>query len=133
MDIFEYMYYRLYAWNLKKWKKSDCPEGNALIGVSFVMLMNVALVLLVLEYAGVIRIMFGEEHQDHRNVLAISIYIISLLIKYFRFYRKKKYRKLVQKYAHESKKKRFWKALILWFFFLFSLFSGYILVYLMKN
>ncbi|KKC50447.1 hypothetical protein [Porphyromonas gulae] len=133
MGIFEYMYYRLYAWNLRKWKKSDYPEGNALIGVSFVMSMNVALVLLVLEYAGVIRIMFGEEHQDHRKVLAISIYVISLLISYFHFCRKKKYRKLVQKYAHESKKERFWKTLILWLFFLFSLFSGYILVYLMKN
>jgi hypothetical protein len=38
---YEYLYYRLYAWNLRVWGEGDMPQFNALFGVSFLSFLNI--------------------------------------------------------------------------------------------
>ncbi|WP_282918339.1 hypothetical protein [Porphyromonas macacae] len=79
INIFKYMYYRLFTWNLKKWGRYDDPQGNALIGVSFMMFVHLNTLGVLLDYLGCID--YFEAKVSH---LTMSIvFFIILAINYF--------------------------------------------------
>src|SRR6476661_2690546 len=46
---FTYLYYRIYAWNVRTWGESDVPQFNALFGVSFLVFLNILSVLAAID------------------------------------------------------------------------------------
>ena len=52
LKLYKYIFYRIYSWNLKTWGKKDTPEWNAVIGVSFMMFINLFFLALLYEFVG---------------------------------------------------------------------------------
>ena len=50
MRFYKYLYYRIYNWQLKLWGESEGPEFTALLGVSFLLFLNIYGVLLLIDY-----------------------------------------------------------------------------------
>lgn len=45
---YRYIYYRIYAWNLRTWGKQDLPQFNTCLGLAFLSLLNLLSFLLLL-------------------------------------------------------------------------------------
>lgn len=49
LNIYEYLFYRHYSWNLNRgWTEKDAPLTNSIVVVSLVMLFNVSTILLLI-------------------------------------------------------------------------------------
>jgi len=115
-NLYKYLFYRLYSWNLKTWGESDMPHWNALYGVTFIMFLNIYFIALIID-----KFVFDilDENISKSKIIAATSFV--LLINYFIFLHKKKYKIIVQEYNGESQKTRKIKAILLWLFFLLSI------------
>jgi hypothetical protein len=120
MVFFEYLYYRLYSWNLRKHGERDTPQWNALFAVSFMMFENLCLIGLIIQFFG-IRV-FSSHSVPKLQVAFVmfSIYIIN----YWIFVRNKNYKKIHKKYSNESSNIKKRKAIWLWVYFIGSFVFG---------
>jgi hypothetical protein len=116
MRLYEYLYYRLYSWNLKTWGQSDLPQWNALFGVSFMMLLNISLIGLLLQLFGV-NIFLGDELPKREIViLMLGLFVLN----YFLFIHKSNYKTLANKLKKENTKRRRVNTLLLWLYTMLS-------------
>ena len=129
IKFYKYLYYRLYTWNLKKWGESDFPQGNALLGVSFMMYINLGLLAVVLQFFG-IQIFFLEE-VPKKEIIILGL--ILLAINYFIFLYKGKYKKIVKMFDNETEKQKSRNILFLWIYVFLSFIIPSILLYIYKN
>ncbi|WP_152567168.1 hypothetical protein [Porphyromonas macacae] len=117
INIFKYMYYRLFTWNLKKWGRYDDPQGNALIGVSFVMFLNLNALGVFLDFMG-----WFKYFEGGLSKIEVSIILLIILgFNYFWLMHKGKFLQLVKHYKKESKAERRKNTFILWGYFVISL------------
>jgi hypothetical protein len=58
MNIYKYIFYRTYVWQLKLWGAKDVPEFKAMLVVWFVILCNIFTFALLLQVFGLISV-FG--------------------------------------------------------------------------
>jgi hypothetical protein len=114
MNFYKYLYYRLYSWNLKTWGESDFPQGNAHLGVSFMMGLNLWIIPWILDLVGFIDV------DKISNKEAVALFLTLLFINYFWSLHKRKYKKIAAKYRHEPKGKRRRNAFLLWLYVIFS-------------
>ena len=116
MNIFKYLYYRLYSWNLKTWGENDFPQWNALFGVSFMMFLNLGFFGLLLQLFGLNIFLRNELPKKELIIIMISLFIIN----YFQFIHKEVYKSIVKELKNESLKKRKINTILLWLYFILS-------------
>jgi hypothetical protein len=51
--VYRYIYYRIYAWNLRLWGKEDLPQYNACLGLALVSIANLFTLLIALDMLGI--------------------------------------------------------------------------------
>ncbi len=123
------MYYRLFTWNLKKWGRYDCPEGNALLGVSFVMSFNLNTLGILLDYLGCI-----DYFEAKVSRLTLSMVFVTIMtINYFWLMHKGKFLQLVKHYKKESKAERRKNTFILWGYVVISVVLPFLMISIEKQ
>jgi hypothetical protein len=126
--IYTYLYYRLYAWNLRTWGQSDGPQYNALYGVSFMMLINLALVGILLLLVGV-----GHFSGEVPMVETLTAAFAILGLNYFRLVRGRRYETIAKSYDGEPNETRFRNAVLLWVYAVASMVLPLVLFMLYKK
>ncbi|KGN73687.1 hypothetical protein HQ47_06990 [Porphyromonas macacae] len=129
INIFKYMYYRLFTWNLKKWGRYDGPEWNALLGVSFMVFLNVYTFVFLLELLGYINFLRGNFRRPVILILGFSI----LGMNYLLLTNKGKYLQLVKHYKKESKAERRKNSFILWGYAVISVLLPFLMISIHKQ
>lgn len=99
MTFLKYLFYRIYSWNFKKWGARDLPQFNAVLGVSFLMYLNLlALAFFVM--------LLTLKDLPIANGLAKIIILLSgfalVSINYLIMVKDGKYQKIVETYQDES-------------------------------
>lgn len=112
---YQYLYYRLYWWNLKTWGESDMPQYNALLGVTFLVYLNLfALIVFFGEMIG------ANVVNSIGNIYIAIVGVIGCTMNYFLFLYQKQYLQIAEKFSGESVKERRMKALLLWCYVVLS-------------
>lgn len=93
----EYLFYRIYDWDLRTWGKLDVPQYNALFGVSFLMLLNIYLA------ADLVELIFGDRSFEFGVVSAVLFYITVVIFNFFLLVRNGRYEKIAQRFREETK------------------------------
>lgn len=109
----KYLYYRIYAWNLRVWGESDLPQYNALFGVSFLLFLNMLSILATVE-------VFVGEHliQDSnftKFVLAGVIFVV-FVVNFLCLVHDRKYMRIVKEFSDESATQRKGRLIALWIY-----------------
>ncbi|WP_025004488.1 hypothetical protein [Porphyromonas macacae] len=129
INIFKYMYYRLFIWNLKKWGRYDCPQGNALIGVSFMMFVHLNTLGVLLDYLGCIDYFEAKNSRLTMSIVSLTI----MTINYFWLMHKGKFLQLVKHYKKESKAERRKNSFILWGYVVISVVLPFLMISIEKQ
>ncbi|SUB88213.1 Uncharacterised protein [Porphyromonas macacae] len=129
INIFKYMYYRLFTWNLKKWGRYDCPQGNALIGVSFMMFFNLNALGVLLDLLGCIKYLDGAMSKFEIT----AIFVVISAVNYFWLMHKGKFLQLVKHYKKESKAERRKNTFILWEYVVISFILPFLMISIEKQ
>lgn len=116
IKLYRYLYYRLYAWNLKTWGENDLPQWNALFGVSFMMFLNLGLLGLLLQFFGANIFLRNELPKKELVITMLSLFVVN----YFLFIHKDNYRSITKELKKESLKKRRANTVFLWSYVILS-------------
>ncbi len=122
LKLYEYLYYRLYTWNKKLHGEKDGPEFNASLGIAMFMGLHFVIFIAILD---VVILYYDTSYNFIPKIpkyILIGVMVVFIAITYFWFVHKKKYLKIIKKYEKENKQMRQKKLIILWLFFLGSLF-----------
>jgi hypothetical protein len=117
IEFFRYLYYRLYSWNLKKWGEKDIPHFNALLGVTFMMVMNVFVLINLVDVFGLYDL-YGPAKEKLRTFEMgfVVFFFVLTLINHSWLVRDRKYLPLPKRYEGESKQLRLRKVIVLWLY-----------------
>lgn len=99
---YKYIYYWLYTWQRKLWGDSDAPEYNASIGMSMSLGCLLASIAVIFELITNIRLIPSNLPKGEVVIVAV----IFLLIHYFAFVYKGKYKVIEKEFKNESKNDR---------------------------
>ena len=99
IKFYQYIYYRIYKWNLRNSGINDLPQYNAMFGLSFLIFFNIYIVPELIQSLTGFWISF--EKDEYKIVVAIFAVII-FIINYFAFVKNRKYLKLVEKFKDET-------------------------------
>lgn len=122
MNIYKYIFYRTYVWQLKLWGAKDVPEFKAMFVVWFVVLCNIFTFALLLQVFGLISV-FGLS----KSFLLIVFTIVALFL-YFLLVRQGKYKAIVKEFENESSKNAVINALIMWLFIIGSFGVNFLII-----
>ena len=115
-NLYKYLFFRLYSWNLKTWGNEDMPQFNAIIGVTFLMLINCAIIPALFEPVFKIKLFVTPTPK----LLIILIFVAVFCFNYFLLVYKKKYLKIAKEFSIETKYQSRTRAILLWFYVIVS-------------
>ena len=98
VKIYDILFNKIYAWNLRKWGVGDIPHWNATLGVSFIMFINLISIALLFELAGVN--IFLQQNIDKSIIALLALLIFSF--NYFRYLHNQKFKRIVQMHKQEG-------------------------------
>ena len=101
IKLYKYLYYRLYSWNLKTWGESDMPQWNALLGVSFMMFLNLSLLGILIQFLGLNIFSKNDLPKKEIIILMLGLFVLN----YFLFIQKAKYLTLIKELKKETIKR----------------------------
>lgn len=128
MRLYKYLYYRLYSWNLKTWGENDAPQWNALIGVSFMMLLNLSTIGIALQFFKLTDFFIRDEIPKTELIfLMVGIGVFN----FFQFIHHGKYEEISKEYEKEEPRKKSHNTVYLWLYTFgsFALFAGLAILY----
>ena len=97
---YKYVFYRIYIWSCNAWGEKELPHHNAVLGMVILTLLNLFVILAILQLiTGVDFTAFGA-YSDKELALPVLCYIA---IHYYILFRKKRYKKIIEKYNQKSK------------------------------
>lgn len=102
VNAYDYLYYRMYAWNLRMWGEGDLPQYNVAIWLTLLSLLNLLNVLQILEIFLPWRLfaLFGS------GISApLSVLVLFGLIHYLIFLKDSRFKKFERKFQPESAEK----------------------------
>jgi hypothetical protein len=112
---YEYLYYRLYSWNLRTWGEGDLPQYNAMFGVTFMSFLNtVTLVVTVGALANIQAVFEAKEYQ------IAAIVIILAVINYYALVHDGKYKSIAATFSKEKSSARTKNAIFCWLYVILS-------------
>jgi len=100
MRVLRYLYYRVYAWNLRMWGESDLPQFNALFGVSVLVYLNILTVLAAID------VLAGRHVVALSRTVAVGMGVTLMVIGYFLLVHKDKYRRIAKELNGETSTQR---------------------------
>lgn len=119
----------LYSWNLKTWGEKDVPQWNALLGVSFMMGLNLSIIAIIVDMTGIVSIFIDPLPK----AAFVTFGIIILIINYFWLYHKGKYQQIADDYKKtETKKQRRINALLIWLYVIVSFYIPLLIIDLLR-
>lgn len=127
LNIYKYLFYREYSWLLKNWGKKDLPEWSALFVVSFIMFLNIGLLLLIIQLFIDIKI-FPMDVAPKNEIIIIMLSLFA--INYFLFVHGEKYKLIVDEYKKEPHDTRRRNTFLLIMFVILSFVLPYLVIYL---
>jgi hypothetical protein len=95
----KYLYYRIYDWNLRAWGESDMPQYNAIIGVSFLIYLNIISLFIAIET------LTGNQYflfLPNGEYYAAATCLLLLLVNYILLVRNGKYLKIAEEFKKEN-------------------------------
>ncbi len=110
------------------WGKSDIPEWNAVLGVTFMMFINLFALGLLFQYVGIIVIIGGGTPVSKEIVLCVFSGLCGL--NYFLFMHSGKYILITKELEKESTKKRRKNSILLWLYTILSFLFPALLAFL---
>jgi hypothetical protein len=116
IKIYRYLYYRLYSWNLKTWGREDLPQWNALLGVSFMMFLNLGLLGFLLQAFGIKIFLRNELPKKGLIVIMVGL----LILNYFLFIHNSNYVTITKELKQETLKKRKTNTFLIWLYVVLS-------------
>lgn len=93
---FTYLYYRIYAWNLRTWGESDLPQFNALFGLSFLVFLNIMSVFTAID------VFFGRHVVPLTRPVVVGLALCLLATGYFLLVHNGKYRQIAKAFTDET-------------------------------
>ena len=96
---YKYLYYRIYAWNLRTWGESDLPQYNALFGVSFLIFLN------IMSFLTAIEVCTGRRFTLSR-LAVIAMGGTLMVTGYLLLVHNGKYRRIAKEFSDESPTQR---------------------------
>ncbi len=97
INLYRYIYYIIYKWNLKKFGKNDLPKYNALLGYSLLQFINLMTIIIL------IKLFFGYDLLVAFKIIYIIFsFIILMIINYFNLLFDKKLNRIRAKFAKEN-------------------------------
>src|SRR5882672_2154348 len=97
---YKYLYYRIYAWNLRMWGESDLPQFNALFGVSFLIFLNIMTLLDLVDLCA------GRHVVPFSRPTVIGTVLVVIVIGYFILVHNGKYRTIAKEFSNETPAQR---------------------------
>lgn|ERR1035437_2075537 len=100
---YKYLYYRIYSWNLRTWGESDLPRFNALIAVSFLIVLNFYIAM------GFIGNVLGTDIFTAIRWDNIDVVVLGTLVgavSYFILIRNDNYKEIVKQFEKEERNMR---------------------------
>lgn len=110
-DFFEYIYYRIYKWQLSWFGESWDPEFKAVVGVTSLQFFNTFIILIIIEVIFQVKIIFSF---DYPKIVGVLYGFILIIINYFLYMRRGKYLEIEKKYRNKSKNKLKNKSRLMW-------------------
>lgn len=111
-----YLYYRLYAWNLATWGKSDVPQFNAMYGVATVSYANLlAIAMPIVGMTGNRLISGAQKYQ----IAAIAI--VWAFINYWLLVRNGKYKGIAARFSKEQPVASMRNMIFCWLYVILSI------------
>ena len=99
LRAYKYLYYRIYAWNLRTWGESDMPQFNALFAVSFLIFMNLISCLVAIEVC-------SGRHVTLSGLATIATGLTIITIGYCLVVHNRKYQKMAKEFSSETPAQR---------------------------
>jgi len=128
VNFLRYLHYRLYKWNLKTWGEIDGPAWNALLGLSFLMLLNLIIPLVIIQSIFGVKIFIS----DAPKLPIIIVASVVLVGCYFLFNHRKRYLAVSRKFEGESRERRRIKLLYIWIYVVLSFTVPFVLLLLLR-
>jgi hypothetical protein len=92
-----YLYYRIYVWNRQAQGESDVPQFNALLGTSFLMLMNLLSIPFILDALGIATMSTAAFRS-----LVIVLMPMTFAMHYLLLFRRERYRRIEIEFSNET-------------------------------
>lgn len=116
LRLYDYLFYRTYARNMRLWKGGEFPKHLGLAAVSLFMSFNLMIVGGILDIMGVP--VFATEIG---RWIFVGVCAIVFFINDSRILKSGRYLELVEKYKDEPKSRRRRNAFLLWLYFIGTL------------
>ncbi|MCP4266009.1 MAG: hypothetical protein GY777_10620 [Candidatus Brocadiaceae bacterium] len=113
------------------WGEKDISEWKAVVGVSFMMFINLILLGLLFQYLGIIVFVGKGEPVPKKIIILIMLVLCGL--NYFLFMHSEKYKSITRECEKESTKKRKKNTMLLWLYTILSFLLPILLTVLIKN
>lgn len=111
INIYKYIFYRNYKWQLILWGPQDVPQVTATLTVGFIALNNIFTAALCLEFLGILQGVLDLS----RIVLGLISVGVAILF-YFQFLRDDKYKVIGKEFENEGLKQKIVNSLFMWLF-----------------
>jgi len=98
-NAIKYLYYRIYDWNLRAWGESDLPQYNAIIGISFLIYLNIVSIFIAIETLTGKQYLLFAPNTDY---YIAATFLILLVFNYFLLVRNRKYLKIAEEFKGEN-------------------------------
>ncbi len=111
-NAYKYLFYRIYAWNLRMWGEEDSPAFNTVVGLSALNGINIMTFLMLIEVVSSYRIFYS--HGDGKMFVVVG-YLFLFVANSLAFLYKEKYKALSERFKNETPqqtKRRFWYGVI---------------------
>ena len=129
MNLYRYLFYRIYSWNLRKWGEQDIPQWKAMISVSFMMFINFCSLGMLIEIFGLGRFLIEPTPKVAIAIIMLTLFIIN----YFQYIYNGKYLDISKIYENETSHKRTINALLLWLYVIVSFAIGIVFALILKE
>jgi len=125
IEAYKYLYYRVYAWNLRVWGESDVPQFNALFFVIILALLNLMSIPTAIDaFTG------GHLIKDSgRNKLILAgVGLVISLISYFLLVHDRKYKEIAKAFSVETPVQKRRRLIAIWLYLIgtFTAFFGFL-------
>jgi hypothetical protein len=117
-NAYKYLYYRIYSSNLRDWGEKQQPQFNAMLVVSFLIYLNIYVLLIGIEMVTGFSIL---EQVGFSKIEAIVGGTVIGIINYFIFLHKDKYKQIAKLFKKETEAEKKGRLVWCWVYVIFTL------------
>jgi len=96
MNIYHYLYYKIFSFLTFVNRKDNNQEFSALIGITFLVFLN------IISIDNIVRLNYPDSNLALTRNLGIGLIIVLIIVNWFFLYKGQKYKKIIQKYSKRN-------------------------------